>query len=70
MHRVSQKKAGISAKMQMHKILHLSCKINCYKVKLVHNHQLLIVPEDISVKGRSIFWGEILFLATFAFLVE
>ena len=41
-----------------HKILHLSCKINCYKVELVHNHQLLIVLEDISVKVRCIFWGK------------
>ena len=39
-------------------ILQLSCKINCYKVELVHNHQLLIVLEDISVKVRCIFWGK------------
>ena len=52
------------------KILYLSFKIKCYKVKLVHNIQRLIVPEDISVKVRCLFWGGVLFLATFAFMVE
>ena len=45
-------------KLHLNKILHLSCKINSYKTERVHNHQPLVVPEGISVRVRSISWGE------------
>ena len=53
-----------------HKILHLSCKVNSYKTELVHHHQPLIIPEGISVRVRSISWGEPKFSAIFAFWAE
>ena len=44
--------------------------MNSYKVELVHINQHLMVREGISVRVRSIFWGEIKFSAIFAFLAE
>ena len=44
----------------LHKIMHLSNRINCAKVKLVSYHQFLRVTNSIF----GTFWGEIQFSET------
>ena len=52
-----------------HKMLHLSSKVNSqHKTELVLNQQPL--KDSITVRVRSISWGELKFSAIFAFMAE